>query len=105
MDDFSTSLSSEHFNSAVTFLFQGNFFANIGSIIVFAIFGTAVSAIVIGGGIYLLGKVSGFSVFKKDLLEKPVLGDQQPPDERSVRITTILIIINLLACFMLNCIN
>lgn len=36
-------------------LHKGNFFQNIGSILVFAIAGTTISALIIGAGIYLLG--------------------------------------------------
>lgn len=40
------------------FLSQGNFFQNIGSIILFAVVGTLISALIVGGGVYLLGQVS-----------------------------------------------
>ncbi|XP_070576020.1 sodium/hydrogen exchanger 8-like [Ptychodera flava] len=36
-------------------LHKGNFFQNIGSIMVFAIVGTFISTVIVGGGIYLLG--------------------------------------------------
>ncbi|KAH9424511.1 Sodium/hydrogen exchanger 8 [Dermatophagoides pteronyssinus] len=39
-------------------LHKGNFFQNIGSILVFAIIGTSISAFIIGGGIYILGAIN-----------------------------------------------
>ena len=40
------------------FLRSGNFFTNLGSILLFAIVGTTISALVVGGGVYLMGQAS-----------------------------------------------
>ncbi|KAI7697854.1 hypothetical protein SSS_10144 [Sarcoptes scabiei] len=53
-------------------LHKGNFFQNIGSILVFAIIGTSISAFVIGGGVYVLGALD--IVYKLSFTESFAFG-------------------------------
>lgn len=62
-------LSCFQLNLNIFDIMQGNFFQNIGSITVFAVFGTLFSAIVVGGGIYILGLVLTASFYSTSKVE------------------------------------
>ncbi|CAB4054074.1 SLC9A8 [Lepeophtheirus salmonis] len=53
-------------------LHKGDFFQNLGSIMLFAIVGTTISALVVGGGVYLLGLAD--LVYKLDFVQSFAFG-------------------------------
>ena len=55
---FCVSVCHGYYKMCCVLLLQGNFFQNLGSIMVFAVVGTTISAAIVGGGLYALGLVS-----------------------------------------------
>lgn len=53
-------------------LHKGNFFENLGSIVLFAVMGTAISALIVGGGLFGLGKIG--IVYELDLIQSFAFG-------------------------------
>lgn len=49
-------------------LHKGNFFQNLGSIVIFAVFGTIISTLLVGLGLFLLGKLSHYNYNCSSLL-------------------------------------
>ena len=54
-------------------LHKGNFFQNLGSIIIFAVFGTMISTLLVGLGLYLLGKPSCLKRYFFKLIKAPAV--------------------------------
>lgn len=61
---FYLKISNAYWLIVVQLLLQGNFFQNIGSITVFAVFGTLISAMIVGSGVYVLGLVIDMNIWQ-----------------------------------------
>lgn len=71
---------------------QGNFFQNLGSIVLFAVVGTAISTCVVGGGLYALSKLD--VIFQLDLVQRCEYIYSVPSKSNKLPHVYIVIIVN-----------